>query len=302
MRCVIFDPTSLTDEKKIWWDSWLVRAEIATEKIVEAWETSGSLKPVNFKSDIWKELKYWLLDNVFHGKCAYCETDIGRARMFGGDAEHFRPKSSVRNLVSGKYVVSRAKLPDGQSIEHPGYFWLAYLWQNLMPTCKECNSGDGKCDKLPVAIDNLFLLAESVDPSGRKSARFQGYCYPVPSVLDILEAPLVCRPHWNCGGDCYVDRQMKFGWGGVVAGVTEAGRTTIEILKLDSKELMQARDREIRRATTKFLQRKAAAIEDGMSPDEASAIAALSVRDWTAGKLPYSAAVTQVMREEKHIN
>ena len=53
-------------------------------------------------------------------KCAYCES-----KMLGVGArevEHYRPKGGV----------------DGES-GWAGYWWLAYEWSNLLPTCRDCN-------------------------------------------------------------------------------------------------------------------------------------------------------------------
>lgn len=57
-----------------------------------------------------------------HGKCCYCERQIGQA----GDVEHFRPKGSVCQNIDSEELA-------------PGYYWLAYDWDNLLYACKECN-------------------------------------------------------------------------------------------------------------------------------------------------------------------
>ena len=57
-----------------------------------------------------------------HGKCCFCETIIREE----GDIEHFRPKAGFRQ---GK----RTRL------EKPGYYWLAYDWDNLLLACSICN-------------------------------------------------------------------------------------------------------------------------------------------------------------------
>jgi uncharacterized protein (TIGR02646 family) len=57
-----------------------------------------------------------------HSKCCYCERRIGEA----GDVEHFRPKGSV---CQDEYTAELV----------PGYYWLAYEWDNLLYACKECN-------------------------------------------------------------------------------------------------------------------------------------------------------------------
>jgi len=60
------------------------------------------------------------LEKLFNYKCAYCETP-GFAG-FSWSVEHFRPKGSV-----------------AEDRSHPGYYWLAYTWTNLYPSCVFCN-------------------------------------------------------------------------------------------------------------------------------------------------------------------
>jgi hypothetical protein len=60
------------------------------------------------------------LERLFHKKCAYCESSY-RA-VVSIQVEHFRPKNRV----------------DGEA-SHPGYWWLAATWENLLPSCVHCN-------------------------------------------------------------------------------------------------------------------------------------------------------------------
>lgn len=60
------------------------------------------------------------LDALFHGKCAYCETFYSVSAPV--DVEHFRPKGSV-----------------SEDPTHPGYWWIAMAWDNLLPSCIDCN-------------------------------------------------------------------------------------------------------------------------------------------------------------------
>jgi uncharacterized protein (TIGR02646 family) len=62
------------------------------------------------------------LNDLFHYKCAYCESYFGATQPV--DVEHFRPKGAV--LVNGR-------------LSHPGYYWLAASWENLLPACIDCN-------------------------------------------------------------------------------------------------------------------------------------------------------------------
>jgi uncharacterized protein (TIGR02646 family) len=65
------------------------------------------------------------LRTMFSGKCAYCESPYLASGP--GAVEHYRPKGRVREC------------PD-----HPGYWWLAMKWTNLVPSCTDCNSNRGQ--------------------------------------------------------------------------------------------------------------------------------------------------------------
>src|SRR5215510_12292427 len=105
---VDFDPKALAPAEKAQWDAWMIEAQDAQNDIITQWETwrKTVLNPwklkregnrpefsPTFQSDVWKKLRDFLLVNVFHNKCAYCETPVVG---FPGDAEHFRPKGRVR--------------------------------------------------------------------------------------------------------------------------------------------------------------------------------------------------------------
>ena len=60
------------------------------------------------------------LNELFHGKCAYCESSIKAVQPT--DVEHFRPKGAVDECPG-----------------HRGYWWLAAVWENLLPSCIRCN-------------------------------------------------------------------------------------------------------------------------------------------------------------------
>lgn len=72
-----------------------------------------------------------------HRKCAYCE------QFKNGDfgcVEHYRPK--------GGY-----DLGSGTPLQQPGYYWLAYDWQNLLFSCSECNTSY-KRNHFPLVNEN----------------------------------------------------------------------------------------------------------------------------------------------------
>ena len=74
------------------------------------------------------------LKQAQHGKCCFCEAKI--THISYGDVEHFRPKAGFRQ-------------EPGQTLQTPGYYWLAYEWRNLLLSCQLCN----QCHK-----KNLFPL------------------------------------------------------------------------------------------------------------------------------------------------
>lgn len=101
------------------------------------------------------------LEALFHDKCAYCETKIVAGSDW--DVEHFRPKGKV-----------------AERDDHPGYYWLAYEWSNLYPSCSHCNQrrkdrprwGDlqyagsgGKLDQFPLEDEATRALSPDDDLS-----------------------------------------------------------------------------------------------------------------------------------------
>lgn len=58
------------------------------------------------------------LRRMFDWKCAYCERQLEKGAF---EVEHYRPKGGV------------------EGCDHPGYWWLALDWSNLLPTCAACN-------------------------------------------------------------------------------------------------------------------------------------------------------------------
>ena len=114
-------------------DEWKKKAAAASEVLV-SWQAAhtvrikGETLPVDAK--IYGALKKCLKD-YFFGKCAYCESVFDHVAW--GDVEHYRPKRGVT-----------------EDKEHPGYYWLAYCTNNLMPTCQLCNQGKGKRNHFPI--------------------------------------------------------------------------------------------------------------------------------------------------------
>jgi uncharacterized protein (TIGR02646 family) len=136
------------------------------------------------------------LEACHHGKCCYCETLIPKPYGYG-HVEHWRPKESWRQG------------PDDTTRAWPGYYWLAYNWDNLLWSCLPCNSK--KNDLFP--LDN---------PATR--ARHHGM--PVEN-----ETPAILKPDGDQDPRDHITFRLE-----VPVGLTALGRKTIEVLGLDSEE------------------------------------------------------------------
>ncbi len=75
------------------------------------------------------------LVEMFHGKCAYCESKITVVTY--GAIEHFRPKSA--------------------------YIDLTFEWKNLLLSCDVCNDASHKGTKFPIDVNSNPLLIDSTD-------------------------------------------------------------------------------------------------------------------------------------------
>ncbi|MBB3971855.1 endonuclease [Hansschlegelia beijingensis] len=122
------------------------------------------------------------LEDLFHGKCAYCETVYASSAPV--DVEHFRPKAAVEG--------------DDQ---HHGYWWLAMVWENLLPSCIDCNrrrrqvTPTGSASLQTLDENSRTLGSSAVLSSGKKDA------FPIAGVRarsenDPLagEQPLLLNP------------------------------------------------------------------------------------------------------------
>ncbi|WP_395391171.1 hypothetical protein WBP07_11430 [Novosphingobium sp. BL-8A] len=256
MRHVPFDPPNgLSGEQLEWWSNWLRRAENCQKILLDNYNNG---KEVEFDSSVWRDLKDWLLVNVFDKKCAYCESAI-RA-IYPGDGEHYRPKGNVTVKVDG----AKKRVLDSAGLSHPGYFWLAYNWRNLLPACFACNNA--KSDQFPVSKTHVCKLA------------------PGPVDLNLEEEPLLICPYLE-----EPDEFLVFGEGGVVAARNgdPRGLATIEVFDLNREDLRDERQKrqEAVKATL------AMAIVRALSEDKPIDDIGEYLDGWIDAAAPYSKAV-----------
>ncbi|MGL5034852.1 MAG: retron system putative HNH endonuclease, partial [Microcystaceae cyanobacterium] len=161
-----------------------------------------------FDSNIYghQEVKKALIDAQY-GKCCFCERKIGQ----DGDVEHFRPKGAFRQEA-------------GKPLEYPGYYWLAYDWDNLYLACSACNQRHKQ---------NLFPL---LNPDNRAKNH---------KINLHQEKPFFIDP-----GKDNPEEFIQFR-GEIAVGIdsTNRGKATIESLSLNRPNLQ-----EVRRDKLKLLQ------------------------------------------------
>lgn len=130
-----------------------------------------------------KEKYYSSLDGAFHGKCVYCESDISSSQRI--DIDHYRPKGAIKDSNGKKIKVT----VNGVENDHPGYYWLAYDWRNLVPTCQLCNQANKRRADGGKAIGKLDYF-----PLQNEQARAKA-----PGE-EAIEAPLLINPLWEDPG------------------------------------------------------------------------------------------------------
>ena len=167
----------------------------ATNKLTQAFE-AGATVPKASKSKYGHKSVRQALSRAQFGKCCYCEVKIPKPYAYE-NVEHFRPKSQSRQ-------------DDNSPENRPGYYWLAYDWENLFLSCGHCNS-TYKQDLFPLADDNLRARSHHDDIA--------------------QEAPLILNPSGPEDPRDHIDFHDD-----MPKPLTELGRRTIEVVGLDCKE------------------------------------------------------------------
>lgn len=181
------------------------------------------------------------LETLFHGKCAYCETYYAASGPV--DVEHYRPKGAV-----------------SEDPEHPGYWWLAMSWSNLLPSCLDCNRRrkqfvpsnaeslldlysasarhamtsvqSGKKDSFPLSADSKHCRAEQDDLEAER-----------PLLLDPTRDEPDEHLAWHLDPDDPIALILPV----AEAAQGERARVSIHTYGLNRLDLVQARTRVLRR-------------------------------------------------------
>lgn len=229
------------------------------------------------------------LEELFHGKCAYCEVGYDGAPR---DIDHFRPKAAVVEVDP----VDFRPLPRRTATSR-GYYWLAATWSNLLLACIHCNRpeghrADGRHETL--GKSNYFPL-EPGSPRAR-DPRLD------PEVVErrLLLDPCRDQP----------ERHLEFAPKGIIrarrtaAGLDPRGVASIRVYGLRRDELMRAREKTETMLRDRILDAKLAARELKADPGDARARGALQrafnqiQRDYLAPDAPFLGMSRQLVRQE----
>ena len=131
------------------------------------------------------------------------------------------------------------------------YYWLQYEWSNLLLACPQCNIV--KRDSFPIVNENKRIITPKFD---RKE-------WKANSISLLSEEPLLLNPEID-----YPEKHLSFYPDGRMFAITERGKSTIEICKLNRKYLILERMRIIKNTIFDFTVRlndvnKMSKIQDG---------------------------------------
>lgn len=237
----------------------------ARKRIREIIEKGEFPQSDDFRS-LWSDYKHCFFQAQFSGKCAYCETRFGAG--YSGDVEHYRPKTKIREPKRPGNRDDISGQPPGRRFHEgskPGYWWLAYSWDNYLCSCKRCNNW--KLESFPLRNERTEM---------------------VPGA-EAGEQPLLINPYLTDPA-----LHLTFNQLGEIFGVTEEGQITIDRCGLNRESLnheRKARADELKEAIDDYL----SAFESRNDALVRSAIRRLKA--FRKGAAPYAAMARAIIEE-----
>ena len=249
------------------WKTWRQRCDAKTDELIQRHQageqmTIGDLYKHGRMQEVYKQQ-----EKPFFGKCAYCDSDVLVSQH--GDIEHWRPKSAVTD-EHNKTVCIRNE--DGTVSRHPGYYWLAYEWTNLLLSCILCN-------QIATSKPGGKLIGKGTRfPVRGDYARRQGE--------ETNEEPLLLNPT-DEDPETHLKVDVEIG---IMIPKSERGRISIDIFGLNREALVGARYRCLR--SVESLVKEWRSAETVTERREAE----FRMEKIRSGEEPYSAAGRAVLR------
>ncbi|WBU47284.1 AAA family ATPase [Kosakonia pseudosacchari] len=229
-------------------------AEVEKEKAAVFYKQAHHLQSrFEFKVFRSKEVKSALYE-LFQGKCAWCESRIGST--VPGDICHYRPKGGV-----------------AESRKHPGYWWLASQWENLLLSCPACNR--------PHQYNGVIAGKSSRFPLEDEAQR------AFEPGWEEREKPLLLDPTSDDPA-----RHFVYDWEGNILSETPEGQMTITIIGLNRPALVEARKSAL--AMVRSLLKMVAAAS-GVGSEEQRKFILRQLQELTADNAEYAAIKRQLI-------
>lgn len=188
-----------TPEEQTTWPLAIEQNQQRLAELQQKHEKLEDIKSEDFNAVYKDAIVVKQLRRDFHDQCAFCESKLDFATSYF-PVEHYRPKTAYRTLVDKD--------------KHPGYWWLAYDWNNLLLSCQVCN----------IYKSTFFPL---VDETKRDIANKR--------IED--EEPLILNP---IADDPYEHIVFRCEYALAKDG-SPKGQATIDICKLNRPELVNSR-------------------------------------------------------------
>lgn len=251
------------------WLAWQRKARDSMATLVAEHQTGAG---VTINDSLYKQAMPFLL-RLFNGKCAYCEAVIAADQP--GDVEHYRPKAGLRDEHGQVVKVNE----DGVEREHPGYWWLAYEWTNLLPSCIDCNR-----------LRRHGLARNAAGKGERFAVRGPRASRPTDKLDD--EGALLLDPS-NPAFDAA--QHFEFLEDGKIKPKTPEAEYSCELLGLNLRESLPAL-RELaflqaQQALTDFL------VKASLAPNGRLALTRRQINDMWEGRSPYSAFARRALEQ-----
>lgn len=195
--------------------TWMRLCRRAAEKRALHLQMYAANQPIEISDSLYKALgRAFFAETTV--KCAYCENAFQLNQA--GDVEHFRPKGRVTDENDQVVYIG-----EGQKRQpHPGYFWLAYDWGNLLPSCWKCNRPSRAADGRLVGKSTRFPVTGT---------------HAVPGDLGPLDVPLLINPFQEDPAE-HLDMHIETG---ILFKKSERGEMCIKLLDLNREGLPEER-------------------------------------------------------------
>ncbi|HEX8220057.1 MAG TPA: hypothetical protein VF914_12720 [Chloroflexia bacterium] len=154
-----------------------LRASLCSQYTQHAAEYDSGERKFTFQTEVYgHETVKKTLIAAQHSKCCFCESKTG----LDGDVEHYRPKAGYRQSKD-------------EPLLRPGYYWLAYDWNNLLLACPACNQRFKK-NYFPLANPNARAKSHKddvsteeplfINPAERDPEQYIGFRYEISYPID----------------------------------------------------------------------------------------------------------------------